>query len=113
MLLLVMAGVRRVLRALPPAAPALPALRGRCSRVLQLLKELAVLLSALNVCLDPLIYLLFSQAFRSQLGLKNVFGAASSTANANVSANASANASANVSANESNKSLEGHSQGVL
>ncbi|KAJ7995090.1 hypothetical protein DPEC_G00240960 [Dallia pectoralis] len=34
------------------------------------LKELTVLLSVLNACLDPLIYFIFCKAFRSQLGLK-------------------------------------------
>ncbi|XP_039515999.1 P2Y purinoceptor 14-like [Pimephales promelas] len=34
------------------------------------LKELTVLLSVLNACLDPLIYFIFCKAFRAQLGLR-------------------------------------------
>lgn len=34
------------------------------------LKELAILVSALNICLDPLIYFIFCEAFRAQLGLR-------------------------------------------
>ncbi|XP_062275950.1 G-protein coupled receptor 87-like [Scomber scombrus] len=37
------------------------------SKVFYYLKELTVLLSVLNVCLDPFIYFMFSKAFRSQL----------------------------------------------
>ncbi|XP_062275926.1 LOW QUALITY PROTEIN: P2Y purinoceptor 14-like [Scomber scombrus] len=37
------------------------------------MKELTILLSVFNVCLDPLIYFLFCKAFRSQLNLKRVF----------------------------------------
>ncbi|XP_053176332.1 P2Y purinoceptor 14-like [Scomber japonicus] len=37
------------------------------SKVFYYLKELTVLLSVLNVCLDPFIYFFFSKAFRSQL----------------------------------------------
>ncbi|XP_051535746.1 P2Y purinoceptor 14-like [Myxocyprinus asiaticus] len=36
-----------------------------------ILKELTILLSVLNACLDPLIYFIFCKAFRSQLSLKN------------------------------------------
>ncbi|CAN9510866.1 unnamed protein product [Ophioblennius macclurei] len=41
-----------------------------CSRspVLFYVKELATMLSALNVCLDPLIYFIFCKAYRAQLG---------------------------------------------
>ncbi|XP_051521262.1 P2Y purinoceptor 14-like [Myxocyprinus asiaticus] len=35
-----------------------------------ILKELTVLLSVLNACLDPLIYFIFCKAFRAQLSLK-------------------------------------------
>ncbi|XP_067307694.1 P2Y purinoceptor 14-like [Pseudorasbora parva] len=35
-----------------------------------ILKELTVLLSVLNACLDPLIYFIFCKAFRAQLGLR-------------------------------------------
>ncbi|XP_053176328.1 P2Y purinoceptor 14-like [Scomber japonicus] len=37
------------------------------SKVFYYLKELTVLLSVLNVCLDPFIYFMFSKAFREQL----------------------------------------------
>ncbi|XP_053176310.1 P2Y purinoceptor 14-like [Scomber japonicus] len=37
------------------------------SKVFYYLKELTILLSVLNVCLDPFIYFFFSKAFRSQL----------------------------------------------
>ncbi|KAM3616286.1 uncharacterized protein V6R79_015517 [Siganus canaliculatus] len=47
-------------------------LLGPCprSRLLLYLKELSLLLSALNVCLDPLLYFLFSRAFRAQTGAR-------------------------------------------
>ncbi|KAL0961652.1 hypothetical protein UPYG_G00353330 [Umbra pygmaea] len=38
-----------------------------------LLKELTVLLSVLNACLDPFIYFIFCKAFRAQLGLNRGF----------------------------------------
>ncbi|KAF3848198.1 hypothetical protein F7725_021226 [Dissostichus mawsoni] len=38
------------------------------------LKEVTVLLSVLNVCLDPLIYFIFCKAFRAQLNLKRADG---------------------------------------
>ncbi|XP_029283621.1 P2Y purinoceptor 14-like [Cottoperca gobio] len=37
------------------------------------LKELTIMLSVLNVCLDPLIYFIFCKAFRAQLSLRKVF----------------------------------------
>ncbi|XP_067451951.1 P2Y purinoceptor 13-like [Thunnus thynnus] len=37
------------------------------SQVLYYVKETTVLLSALNICLDPLIYFIFCEAFRAQL----------------------------------------------
>uniref|UniRef100_A0A3P9J7L9 Si:ch73-309g22.1 n=1 Tax=Oryzias latipes TaxID=8090 RepID=A0A3P9J7L9_ORYLA len=37
------------------------------------LKEVGVMLSACNVCLDPLIYFIFCKAFRAQLMFKRVF----------------------------------------
>ena len=40
------------------------------SRWLFYLKEMTIMLSALNVCLDPLIYFLFCKAFRMQLNLR-------------------------------------------
>ena len=44
-------------------------LRRRCSLSLMLyyLKETTILLSVLNICLDPLIYFIFCEAFRAQL----------------------------------------------
>ncbi|KAG8001692.1 P2Y purinoceptor 14, partial [Nibea albiflora] len=43
------------------------------SKVMFYLKELTIMVSALNVCLDPLIYFIFSKAFRAQLGLRKFF----------------------------------------
>ncbi|KAG8000375.1 P2Y purinoceptor 14 [Nibea albiflora] len=43
------------------------------SRRNMLVLELTIMVSALNVCLDPLIYFIFSKAFRAQLGLRKVF----------------------------------------
>eukprot|EP00064_Thunnus_orientalis_P021003 superscaffoldBa00006115_g21157 len=37
------------------------------------LKELTILVSVFNVCLDPLIYFIFCKAFRAQLSLRRVF----------------------------------------
>ncbi|XP_027136544.1 P2Y purinoceptor 14 [Larimichthys crocea] len=37
------------------------------------LKELTIVVSVLNVCLDPFIYFIFCKAFRAQLGLKRAF----------------------------------------
>ncbi|KAE8294840.1 P2Y purinoceptor 14 [Larimichthys crocea] len=50
-------------------------LRSQCSlsQVLFYLKELTIIVSAFNVCLDPLIYFIFSKAFRAQLGLTKLF----------------------------------------
>ncbi|XP_034091775.1 P2Y purinoceptor 14 [Gymnodraco acuticeps] len=50
-------------------------LRKRCSwsQTFFYLKEVTVLLSVLNVCLDPLIYFIFCKAFRAQLNLKRAF----------------------------------------
>lgn len=53
--------------------------KDHCSQILYLLKELSVLLSALNVCLDPLIYFLFSEAFRTQLGVSGAFSVVTAT----------------------------------
>uniref|UniRef100_UPI003AB02B2C P2Y purinoceptor 14 n=1 Tax=Centroberyx gerrardi TaxID=166262 RepID=UPI003AB02B2C len=52
-------------------------LRGRCAwrQAFFYLKELTVMVSALNVCLDPLIYFIFCKAFRAQLSLRRVFSA--------------------------------------
>ncbi|XP_030006162.1 P2Y purinoceptor 14-like [Sphaeramia orbicularis] len=46
-----------------------------CSRtqVLYLLQELSLVLSSLNVCLDPFIYFIFCKAFREQLKMKTMF----------------------------------------
>ncbi|KAM9359625.1 P2Y purinoceptor 14-like [Symphorus nematophorus] len=43
------------------------------SQVFYYLKELTIMLSVLNVCMDPLIYFLFCKAFRAQLSLRRVF----------------------------------------
>ncbi|XP_026233128.1 P2Y purinoceptor 14-like [Anabas testudineus] len=48
-------------------------LRNQCSWSFYL-KEMTVMVSVLNVCLDPLIYFIFCKAFRAQLNLKKVFG---------------------------------------
>ncbi|KAE8294857.1 P2Y purinoceptor 14 [Larimichthys crocea] len=50
-------------------------LRSQCSlsQVLFYLKELTIIVSTLNVCLDPLIYFIFSKAFRAQLGSRKLF----------------------------------------
>ncbi|XP_047248189.1 P2Y purinoceptor 14-like [Girardinichthys multiradiatus] len=42
------------------------------------LKELSVLVSVLNVCLDPLIYFIFCKAFRAQMSMRRVFNATES-----------------------------------
>ncbi|XP_042271138.1 P2Y purinoceptor 14-like isoform X2 [Thunnus maccoyii] len=50
-------------------------LKRQCSsrRVLYYLIEVTILLSVLNVCLDPLIYFISCKAFRTKLNLKRVF----------------------------------------
>ncbi|KAM6933360.1 P2Y purinoceptor 14-like [Xenentodon cancila] len=48
-------------------------LLGSRSQCFFYLKELTVVLSALNVCLDPLIYFIFCKAFRAQMSLRRVF----------------------------------------
>ncbi|KAE8294842.1 P2Y purinoceptor 14 [Larimichthys crocea] len=50
-------------------------LRSQCSlsQVLFYLKELTIIVSTLNVCLDPLIYFIFCKAFRAQLGSRKLF----------------------------------------
>lgn len=40
------------------------------AQVFSILKELTVLLSVLNACVDPLIYFIFCKAFRLKLGLR-------------------------------------------
>lgn len=47
--------------------------RGSAGPALFYLKELAIMVSALNICLDPLIYFIFCKAFRAQLGLRRRF----------------------------------------
>ncbi|XP_053176302.1 P2Y purinoceptor 14-like [Scomber japonicus] len=42
------------------------------SKVFYYLKELTVLLSVLNVCLDPFIYFMFSKAFRDEINIRNL-----------------------------------------
>lgn len=41
--------------------------------VLDYLKEASVLMSVLNICLDPLIYVFLSKRFRTQMNLKEMF----------------------------------------
>ncbi|XP_035760182.1 P2Y purinoceptor 12-like, partial [Neolamprologus brichardi] len=41
------------------------------SQVFFYVKEMAVFVSVLNVCLDPLIYFIFCKAFRARLSLRN------------------------------------------
>ncbi|XP_070761345.1 P2Y purinoceptor 14-like [Enoplosus armatus] len=50
-------------------------LRRRCSwsQTFFYLKELTIMVSVLNVCLDPLIYFIFCKAFRAQLSPRRVF----------------------------------------
>lgn len=42
------------------------------SQVIFYLKELTIMLSVLNICLDPLIYFIFCKVFRAQLSLRKV-----------------------------------------
>ncbi|XP_057207005.1 P2Y purinoceptor 14-like isoform X2 [Triplophysa rosa] len=46
-----------------------PHLKDCTAQAFYILKELTVLLSVLNACLDPLIYFIFCKAFRAQLSL--------------------------------------------
>ncbi|XP_008301438.1 P2Y purinoceptor 14-like [Stegastes partitus] len=46
------------------------------------LKELSIMVSVLNVCLDPLIYFIFCKAFRSQLSFRRVFSITPAAMNA-------------------------------
>ncbi|KAI3354450.1 hypothetical protein L3Q82_018509, partial [Scortum barcoo] len=49
-------------------------LKMQCSQVFFYLKEITIMVSVLNVCLDPLIiYFIFCKAFRAQLSLRKVF----------------------------------------
>nr|XP_033486178.1 P2Y purinoceptor 14-like [Epinephelus lanceolatus] len=50
-------------------------LRRQCSlrQVFYYLKELTIMLSILNVCLDPLIYFIFCKAFRAHLSPRRLF----------------------------------------
>lgn len=48
-------------------------LRRRCSGVWYYVKEVAILISILNICLDPLIYVFLCKDFRDQLNLKQIF----------------------------------------
>ncbi|XP_041851146.1 P2Y purinoceptor 14-like [Melanotaenia boesemani] len=43
------------------------------NRCLFYLKEITIMVSVLNVCLDPLIYFIFCKAFQAQLGLRRTF----------------------------------------
>nr|XP_020478343.1 P2Y purinoceptor 14-like [Monopterus albus] len=49
-------------------------LRRQCrwSQAFFYLKEMTVMMSVLNICLDPLIYFIFCKAFRAQLSLRSV-----------------------------------------
>lgn len=47
-----------------------PHLKDSTAQAFYILKELSVLLSVLNACLDPLIYFIFCKAFRAQLNLR-------------------------------------------
>lgn len=47
-----------------------PHLKDCTAQAFYILKELTVLLSVLNACLDPLIYFIFCKAFRAQLSLR-------------------------------------------
>ncbi|XP_038153726.1 P2Y purinoceptor 14-like [Cyprinodon tularosa] len=48
-------------------------LEGKCSVVFYYLKEVTVLISVSNICLDPLIYVFLCEGFRAQLNLKQMF----------------------------------------
>ncbi|XP_042370311.1 P2Y purinoceptor 14-like [Plectropomus leopardus] len=50
-------------------------MRKRCSwgQAFYYLKELTIMVSVLNVCLDPLIYFIFCKAFRAQLSSRRLF----------------------------------------
>ncbi|KAE8294858.1 G-protein coupled receptor 87 [Larimichthys crocea] len=43
------------------------------SQVFFYMSELTIMVSTLNICLDPLIYFIFCKAFRAQLGLTKLF----------------------------------------
>ncbi|XP_055051887.2 P2Y purinoceptor 14 [Misgurnus anguillicaudatus] len=47
-----------------------PDTKGRIAQAFYILKELTVLLSVLNACLDPLIYFIFCKSFRAQLRIR-------------------------------------------
>ncbi|XP_040903014.1 P2Y purinoceptor 14-like isoform X2 [Toxotes jaculatrix] len=49
------------------------------------LKELTIMVSVLNVCLDPLIYFIFCKAFRAQLSLRRIFSTTQVTTHADES----------------------------
>ncbi|MEQ2219827.1 hypothetical protein XENOCAPTIV_024967, partial [Xenoophorus captivus] len=48
-------------------------LRGQCSVVLYYLKEVTILISVFNICLDPLIYVFLCKDFRAQVNLQQMF----------------------------------------
>ncbi|MEQ2282208.1 hypothetical protein AMECASPLE_038149 [Ameca splendens] len=54
-------------------------LGGECSGVLYYLKEVTVLISVFNICLDPIIYIFLCKDFRAQLNLKQIFSAKGNT----------------------------------
>lgn len=47
--------------------------RAQCSVVLYYLKEVTVLVSVFNICLDPLIYIFLCKDFRAQFNLQIIF----------------------------------------
>ncbi|KAM7398796.1 hypothetical protein PAMP_018106 [Pampus punctatissimus] len=52
------------------------------SQVFFYMKELTILVSVFNVCLDPLIYFIFCKAFRAQLSLGRMFSTTQATTHA-------------------------------
>ncbi|XP_041797015.1 P2Y purinoceptor 14-like isoform X2 [Chelmon rostratus] len=51
----------------------LSSMHGAWSQAFFYLKELTIMVSVLNVCLDPLIYFIFCKAFRAHLSLRRAF----------------------------------------
>uniref|UniRef100_A0A096LQ58 G-protein coupled receptors family 1 profile domain-containing protein n=3 Tax=Poecilia TaxID=8080 RepID=A0A096LQ58_POEFO len=60
-------------------------LRGQCYDVLYYLKEVTVLISVFNVCLDPLIYVFLCKEFRAQLNLQGMFSTTKDNSSISVS----------------------------
>ncbi|PWA28278.1 hypothetical protein CCH79_00020799 [Gambusia affinis] len=57
----------------------------QCSVVLYYLKEVTVLISVFNVCLDPLIYVFLCKEFRAQLNLQHMFSTSKDNSSISVS----------------------------